>query len=300
MKYLGNKERIVNHILPIILKDKEQYSLYIEPFCGSMSVIEKVTDIPRYASDVNPFLIAMWKGLCMGLHVDAPMEIPKTLYDEYRDKFNLLKKRNLPNIRVIVNCVDKSKFIIDTPQSYVDKDYSKFIDTLYPTIDGKEVSFREIFLIGWIGFMASFNGRFYDGGYSGKTDKRDYVDEQIRNTLKQVSKVKTINTIQSLNYLEVFDRINYISTDDAFSRCNIKYIIYCDIPYRYKKNYAFGHNFDYDLFYQSCRKMNELGHKIFISEYDMPEDFKCVWEMEVTNSMHPTKTQKPIEKLFTL
>jgi DNA adenine methylase len=40
-------------------------------------------------------------------------------------------------------------------------------------------------MIGWIGFMGSFNGRFYDGGYSGKTTTRDYVSEQIRNTEKQ-------------------------------------------------------------------------------------------------------------------
>ena len=33
------------------------------------------------------------------------------------------------------------------------------------------------FLIGWIGWMGSFNGRFFDGGYSGKTKTRDYVDE---------------------------------------------------------------------------------------------------------------------------
>ena len=28
------------------------------------------------------------------------------------------------------------------------------------------------------------------------------------------------------------------------------------------------------------------------------EDFECVWEMEVTNSMNTTKTYKPIERLF--
>ena len=42
------------------------------------------------------------------------------------------------------------------------------------------------FMIGWIGWMGSYNGRFFDGGYSGKTLTRDYVNEQIRNTLKQV------------------------------------------------------------------------------------------------------------------
>ena len=32
----------------------------------------------------------------------------------------------------------------------------------------------------------------------------------------------------------------------------------------------------------------------------MPEDFKCIWQKEVTHSMNTTKTYKPIEKLFIL
>ena len=37
---------------------------------------------------------------------------------------------------------------------------------------------------------------------------------------------------------------------------------------------------------------------VFVSEYTAPDDFACIWEMKVTNSMNTTKTYKPIEKLF--
>lgn len=48
-------------------------------------------------------------------------------------------------------------------------------------------------MIGWVGFMGSFNGRFYDGGYSGHNVKgRDYISEQIRNTLSQIDKLKGV------------------------------------------------------------------------------------------------------------
>lgn len=40
------------------------------------------------------------------------------------------------------------------------------------------------------------------------------------------------------------------------------------------------------------------GHTVFISEYDMPQDFKCVWSKQITNAMHQTNTKKPVEKLF--
>ena len=37
------------------------------------------------------------------------------------------------------------------------------------------------FEIGWIGWMASFNGRFFDGGYSGTVGKRDYINAMLSN-----------------------------------------------------------------------------------------------------------------------
>ena len=49
-----------------------------------------------------------------------------------------------------------------------------------------------------------------------------------------------------------------------------------------------------------CRAMKEDGHTVFVSEYNMPSDFKCIWQKEVTNAMNLTSTKKPIEKLFTL
>jgi DNA adenine methylase len=41
-------------------------------------------------------------------------------------------------------------------------------------------------MIGWIGWMGSANGRFFDGGYSGKSNTkigtvRDYIKEAISN-----------------------------------------------------------------------------------------------------------------------
>ena len=75
-------------------------------------------------------------------------------------------------------------------------------------------------------------------------------------------------------------------------------IIYCDIPYKDTKQYATSKDFDYDKFWQWCRDMSSVGHKVFISEYNAPSDFKCIWKKEVTNSMSATKTYKPTEKLF--
>lgn len=46
-------------------------------------------------------------------------------------------------------------------------------------------------MIGWIGFAGSFNGRFFDGGYSShNSNGRDYIREQINNILSQVKKME--------------------------------------------------------------------------------------------------------------
>lgn len=149
--------------------------------------------------------------------------------------------------------------------------------------NGNGNTFEEA-MIGWIGFMASFNGRFYDGGYSGHNVKgRNYIDEQIRNTLAQIDKLQNVE-FQCGRY----DKIE-IPNDS---------IIYCDIPYKDTKQYATSKNFDHDAFWEWCRDMTRKGHSVFVSEYQAPQDFKCLWQKQITNAMNLTSSSKPIEKLF--
>ena len=140
--------------------------------------------------------------------------------------------------------------------------------------------------VGWYGFMGSFNGRFFDGGYSGHdVSGRDYISEQIRNTLAQVPKLRNIDW-----YFSDYDKIPL----PEYST------IYCDIPYKDTKQYSTSKNFDYERFYNWCREMKAQGHRVFVSEYQMPEDFKCVWEKQITNAMNQKNTYKPTERLFTI
>jgi DNA adenine methylase len=138
--------------------------------------------------------------------------------------------------------------------------------------------------IGWIGFMASYNGRFFDGGYNGNYKKRDYTKESIDNIYKQIESMKGVE-FSSGNYNEIIIPNNSI--------------IYCDIPYEGTKQYATSKNFNHLEFWQWCRDMTKKGNEVFISEYNAPNDFECVWSKEITNSMNTTNTYKPTEKLFT-
>ena len=79
MKYMGSKNRIAKHILPIILKDRKENQYYVEPFVGGANIIDKVGG-NRIGADINPYLIEFFKGLQNSR--DLIFDIPKTLYDK--------------------------------------------------------------------------------------------------------------------------------------------------------------------------------------------------------------------------
>ena len=61
MVYQGSKNRLVKFLVPIIQKyiDDNNIKTYIEPMCGSCSIIEKIECENRIASDINDELIAL-------------------------------------------------------------------------------------------------------------------------------------------------------------------------------------------------------------------------------------------------
>ena len=79
-----------------------------------------------------------------------------------------------------------------------------------------------------------------------------------------------------------------------------KSIIYCDPPYKGTSGY--GAKFEYDKFYDWCFSKKDEGHKVYISEYSMPTEFKCVWSMDVSNSLdrYSEQREKRKECLFTI
>lgn len=147
---------------------------------------------------------------------------------------------------------------------------------------GSNESFSD-FEIGWIGWMASFNGRFFDGGYSGCSGGRNYIHEQIRNTEKQTDALKNVR---------------FFACDYAELPISGNSIIYCDIPYRNTTQYYISRRFDYDRFWNWCFTKKAEGHTVFVSEQQAPEGVECIWSMERVNSLHTTKTHIMTEKLF--
>lgn len=138
---------------------------------------------------------------------------------------------NVPDTyRRIAN--DKNRYLIEM-WKYLQNDgfvFNHISKTLYnfarDCYHGKNNFFTEAG-VGLIGFMASFNGRFFDGGYSGhnvvgKNGKaRDYIREQIENTMRDIPLLQGVEFYSgSYDELVIPDRS----------------IVYCDLPYKATKS----------------------------------------------------------------
>lgn len=85
MKYMGSKRRIWKYLAPLILKDRKEGQYYVEPFCGGCNSICQVDGL-RIGADINPFLIAMWKGLQNG--EKYPEAITREEYSIIKNAYN--------------------------------------------------------------------------------------------------------------------------------------------------------------------------------------------------------------------
>lgn len=139
-------------------------------------------------------------------------------------------------------------------------------------------------LVGYVGFALSYSGKWYGGWRRDGAGKRDYVMESYKNAVNQFPSLRGVDFVHApYHELEIPPAS----------------IIYCDPPY--KGTTAYKDGFDHEPFYDWCRDMHKEGHTVFVSEYDMPDDFECVWQKEVNNSLtKDTGSKKGVEKLFTL
>jgi len=139
--------------------------------------------------------------------------------------------------------------------------------------------------IGLVGVLGSYNGNWFSAyGGESKTKEggyRNYFDEGIRGFLKQD-----------------ISNIDFMFSDYTDIEIPLNSIIYCDPPYQLK-NKRYKEHFNSEIFFNWCREKTKEGNKVFISEYNAPIDFKCIWEKEISKTNPKQKVNK-IERLFTI
>ena len=229
MKYMGSKNRIAKHILPIIQSARGDRT-WVEPFVGGCNMIDKVGG-DRIGNDINYYLIEMWKALQKG------WEMPDNITEQEYQNIRQNKDEYPPE------------------------------------------------LVGFVGFNTTYGGKWFGGYARGKNSKgkpRNYTDECKRNIQKQLPLLLNVE----------FTNMTYWKMDiPTYS------LIYCDPPYQGTTNYK-AKNFNHKEFWQWCRNKENDGHIVFVSEYQAPDDFECVWSKTISCQL-AKKNKDRIERLFT-
>ena len=129
------------------------------------------------------------------------------------------------------------------------------------------------------------------------------ISSDCEDTFTRLETLERLNRINKI-YNSIGDKINDV-TFLSMSYLDV-YIegstVYCDIPYRSTGSYINGDgskiDFDYDKFYNWCHN-NKNKYKIYISEYYMPEEFKCIKEINRRSTFKSATNQSTVlEKLF--
>jgi DNA adenine methylase len=154
------------------------------------------------------------------------------------------------------------------------KNNKEFTEEDYENLRKGEYKFK-----GYTGYAFSWGAKWLSGWRRSKS--RDYVAEAYRNALKQSINLQGVKLVHS-NYLDLAIPPNSI--------------IYCDPPYQNTTQYFYKIN--HQEFWEWCRIKASKGHKVYISEYAAPDDFRCIWKDSIKTYIRDKKDNTRIEKLF--
>ena len=125
--------------------------------------------------------------------------------------------------------------------------------------------------------------------------KKYFKGIDVRNDLDTLQRLQNYERLENLYRLQSLQSLQSLQRDyeDVIIPCQA--LIYCDIPY-FSTNCGKYQGFDHDRFYEWAR----LQDNIYISEYNMPDDFILIAKTEKTVlSAANSNSIKATEKIFT-
>lgn len=294
MVYMGSKNRIAKDIIkkmePYFSPDK----MYYEPFVGGANMIDK---IPKdkvkglVGNDYNEYLIALLNHVKHN-EIEYKFIEKEDWYENYLYPFR-------ENGEIII----KEKKLEPWEIGYLGftKTYNGLFMMTYSGLENgvrdrqieKHNSLmkqRESFIerklepweIGYLGFTKSFSGIFMHSYAGERTDRKlSHQEQRHKAIMKQSQQIKEIEFIHG-----------------CYTKMQIEdnSIVYVDGPYKDTTKYK--DDIDHDELYDWCRDLvNNKNCIVFVSEYQMPPDFKCIWEKELKAGLGG---KKQTEKLFML
>lgn len=139
-----------------------------------------------------------------------------------------------------------------------------------------------------------------DISYADLSRKINAIKIPLQRLLQRLQRLQRLERLQRLDRVDKLSISNSCYQDFKLPKAD-ECVIYCDIPYKGTEKYHHDGEkleFDYEAFYNWVRDKAKNGYKIYISEYQMPSDFKEILTID-TKSLLNDKGQKAVkERLF--
>ena len=303
LPYMGSKNRIAKELITEIIWNEPNAQIFIDLFAGGCAISHSAILSGKFkkviANDINA-MPKLFKDAILGKYRDEKRWIS-------RDKFHKLKDTDMYIKSVWSFGNDGETYLYGEHLEPYKKAYH------YARVLGDFSLFNQ-----FAPYIEQENGgnlRQYI-----KTNheriKKDYSKWLSTDIKYSSSSLQRLQSLQSLERLERLERLESLQSlenlSDTLEISQGSYqefklpkadecVIYCDIPYKGTQGYK--HNgkkleFNYEAFYNWVRDKAKDGYKIYISEYQMPSDFKEVLAIDTNSRLNDKSPKKVKEKLF--
>ena len=85
MRYCGSKRRFMKYLLPILTKDMDENTVFIDLFGGGMNVVCEIPCDYKVAVDYNKYVIALWKELQENGMKNIPTDVTEEMYNDVKN-----------------------------------------------------------------------------------------------------------------------------------------------------------------------------------------------------------------------
>jgi len=295
LPYLGSKARWAKKLYNAIASRHEKW-LLIDLFCGGLAISEEFikNGWSVQANDANKYIIALAKKAMsweLSYDVFTTQWVSREDYkkvqdnkDQYEDWYvwyiqcvwsfgnnqkdyvygKLKEQTKLAGHKIVI---DKSPELLMSLFPHITQEQVDWLISL-PTIKERRISLKKII---W-----------------------ERTDLELLEHLERLQHLERLERLQHLPSIPLtsLDYRDVVIPQDA--------VVYCDPPYKGTTEYAVG-GFDHDIFWDYVRNLSQK-HSVYVSEYQAPDDFECIFEYEQKSIYSASGVSKttPNEKLFIL
>lgn len=181
--------------------------------------------------------------------------------------------------------VDNNKYLIALLKKFqIDKvEYFSITEEEYKYIKKNKEKYDDWY-VGYVGFLFSFGGMFFNSFADKLKDGRVRSLEKYNNILKQLNELKRVKLFNK----DIFE-INY-------SKIPKNSLLYFDPPYANTTKYH--SEFDNEKFWELIDKLSK-DFIVLVSEFNAPNDYISIWSKEKLSTINSQNVyKKDMEHLF--